>query len=197
MHYCYADNLFTVSPQGSAAVSPLDIVVNLNDNVTLDCSAMGGPNNTFQWTKNGVIVGNENALNLVAIDASYGGNYTCMVSNGAGTDSVSTILYVAPYFVTPLENQTLTAKGSNVTVFCNVAGFPTPIVNWVDSLGLEVSNTTLLQFNPIVFGQEGIYHCVAKSVINKSTINTTDETTIIGIIHSSCIRRVLCYFVFS
>ena len=163
-------------------MSPLDTVVNFNDNVTLACTAMGGPNNTYQWEKNGTIVGNDSILDLVAIDASYGGNYTCVVSNGAGTDSASTTLYVAPYIVTPLEKQTLTINGSNMTIYCNATGFPTPSVSWVDTLEVEVSTTSLLQFNPVIFGDEGVYHCVAKNEINKSAFNSTDETTLIGII---------------
>ena len=141
---------------------------------------MGGPNNTFQWEMNGTIVGNDSKLTLIAIDASYGGNYTCIVSNAAGADSASTTLYVAPYIVTPLDKQTLAVNGSNVIISCNAAGFPTPTVSWIDPMGMEISTTSLLQFNPIIFGLEGIYRCVAENVVNQSTFNITDETTLTG-----------------
>jgi hypothetical protein len=161
-------------------VTPPDIITNLDDNATLICNAMGGPNNSFQWTINGNIISNNNEVNLIAIDSSYGGNYTCTVSNAAGTDSASTMLYVAPYIVTPLENQTFTTNGSNVIIFCNTSGFPTPSTSWLNTLGLEVSTISLLQFDPVFFGDEGVYHCAAKSVINQSPLNATDETTLTG-----------------
>ena len=169
-----------VSPEGSAIVSPLDIIANLNDSITFICNAMGGPSNSFQWEINGTIVSNDNVVSLVTIDASYGGNYTCIVSNAAGTDSASTTLYVAPYIVSPLDKQTLTVNGSNVIIFCNTAGFPSPTVSWIDPMGMEISTTSLIQFNPIIFGLEGIYRCVAENVVNQSTFNIADETTLIG-----------------
>lgn len=172
--------VFIVSPEGSGAISPLDVVACLNDDVTLICTAMGGPNTTFQWKMNGTIVGNDSTLTLAAIDASYGGNYTCTMSNAAGTDSASTTIYIAPYIVTPLEKQTLAFNGTDVIIFCNAAGFPTPTVSWVNAMGLEVSSTSLLQSNPTIFGLEGVYRCVAKTEINRSTFNITDETIFIG-----------------
>lgn len=161
-------------------MSPLDTVVNFNDNVTLACTAMGGPNNTFQWEKNGTIIGNDSILDLVAIDASYGGNYTCVVSNVAGADSASTTLYVAPYIITPLEKQILgTVDGSSVNINCPAAGFPTPTVNWVDVLNTEVSSTPQLWFNPVAFGDEGLYQCIASADINGTNFAAIDETTLI------------------
>ena len=172
--------LFTVSPYGSAAVSPLDVTSSLGDTVTLVCTALGGPDNFFLWEMDGNFIGNESLLHLVAIDASYGGNYTCTVSNAAGTDSASTTLYVAPYIVTPLEEQILTASGSVVNISCDATGFPTPTVNWVDRLEMAVSSSSQLVFDPVIFGDEGLYRCVATTEINKFNYTTTDNTTLIG-----------------
>ena len=170
---------FTVSPEGSAAVSQ-DIISSVGDNVTILCTTMGGPGNSFLWELNGNVVGADNMVNLVAIDASYGGNYTCTVSNAAGTDSASTILYVAPYIVTPLEEQTLTASGSTVNISCDATGFPTPNVKWVNDLGLEVSSSSQLEFSPVIFGDEGVYLCVAFTEINGTNFTVTNQTTLIG-----------------
>ncbi len=176
LHYC---SLRTVSPENSV-IPPPDLVANFDDNATLICNAMGGPNNSFQWKMNGTIISNDSELNLIAIDSSYGGNYTCTVSNAAGTDSSSTTLYIAPYIVTPLDKQMFTINGSNVIIFCNASGFPIPSISWLDALGLEVSTTSLLQFDPVIFGDEGVYQCVATSVIIQSPLNATDETTLTG-----------------
>ena len=173
--------LFTVSPEGSVTISPLDVIATFGDNVTFNCTAMGGPNSTFQWVKNGNVVGNDNILNLVAINASFGGIYSCIVNNSAGTDSASTTLYVAPYIVIPLEKQILVAvDGSSLNISCDTAGFPSPMVTWMNMLNMEVSSTSQLMFNPISFGSEGVYHCVASAVINRTSFTATDETTIIS-----------------
>ena len=141
---------------------------------------MGGPNNTFLWEKNGTIIGNDSTLKLMTIDASYGGDYSCIVSNAAGADSASTTLYVAPYIITPLQKQILsTVDGSSVIINCSAAGFPTPTVNWVDMLNTEVSSTPQLWFNPVVFGDEGLYRCIASSDINGTNFAAIDETTLI------------------
>ena len=148
--------------------------------VTFNCYALGGPDNTHVWMKNGMIIGNESTLVVTDIDASSGGTYTCLVSNAAGSGSASTTLYVTPYIVTPLEEQTLTANGSNVNINCNAAGFPSPIVNWVDITNVEVSSTSLLQFSPVVFGDEGVYRCVASAQFSSTIFNVTDETILVG-----------------
>ena len=172
--------LFTVSPEGSVTVSPIDIVATFGDNVTFTCSAMGSSNSTFQWKRNGTIVGHDSILNLSAIDVSYGGNYSCIVSNIAGTDTASTTLYVAPYIVTPLEKLTPTGNGSYVNINCDALGFPIPNVKWLNMLEFEVSNTSRLQFNPVMFGDEGVYTCVASAKVDGTDYNATDETTLIG-----------------
>ena len=162
---------------------------------------MGGPDNSFNWKRSGTIIGNDSTIRLVTVDASHGGDYTCTVSNAAGSDSASTTLYVAPYIITPLENQTLTINGSDVIISCNATGFPIPSVSWVDSLGLEVSTTSLLQFNPISFGDEGVYDCMAKSVINQSPLNAIDEITLIGNYSAIATKTNVCiinyYFLYS
>ena len=162
-------------------MSPEEQVANRGGNIALNCSAQGGPNNSYRWEKDGMSIGDSESTLLVNdIDASSGGNYTCLVSNAAGNDSASITLYVAPYIVTPLEEQTLTTNGSNVNISCDAAGFPSPSVNWVDMTNMTVSNTSLLQFIPVMFGDEGVYRCVASAEINSMNFTATDETTLVG-----------------
>lgn len=162
------------------------IVSNVGDNVTLFCIAMGGPENTFQWEINGNIIENDSNLTFVVTNASYGGNYTCAVSNAAGTESASTTLYVAPYIDTPLEKDISVTNGSNISINCGAAGFPTPTVKWM-KLDLEVSSTVLLQFNSVMFGDQGIYRCVASTEINGTNYTITDQTTLNG---NNCTCRI-------
>lgn len=169
-----------MSPEGSVVISPLGIVTSFGDNITLTCTASGDLNITYQWEKNGTIVGYDSMLDLVAINASYGGVYSCTVNNAAGTDTVSTTVYVAPYIVTPLQDQIPAGNGSVVNIYCDAAGFPPPIVNWVHMLEFELLNTSQLKFNPVMFGDEGVYHCLASAIIDGLEYNTTDQTTLIG-----------------
>ena len=136
----------------------------------------------YLWKKNGRIVGNNETLKVI-VDASSGGSYTCTVSNSAGTDSSSTILYVEPFINVPLNDQTLTINGSNVNINCDAAGFPLPNVSWVDTAGVEVSNTSQLQFTPVIFGDQGNYRCELTTKINETNFSDGDETTLIGNYH--------------
>ena len=61
-----------------------------NTDYTLMCSAMGGPNNKFQWEKAGMMVGNFPTLTIEITGASLGGDYQCTVENSAGSDSATT-----------------------------------------------------------------------------------------------------------
>ena len=178
-----------VSPEGSVSVSESSNISTRGSSVTFNCSALGGPDNMYVWMKNGMSIGTESTLLVADIDASSGGSYTCLVSNAAGSDSASTTLYVAPYIVTPLEEQTLTTNGSNVNINCDATGFPTPNVQWVDMMNREVSNSALLKFSPAVFGDEGLYRCVAAADIDVMTFTATNETTLIGmILITNCVQ---------
>lgn len=140
---------------------------------------MGGPNNTFQWEKTGTSIGNDSILELMTIDATFGGDYSCIVSNAAGSDSASTTLYVEPYIITPIEKTILaTVDEPGVNINCLADGFPTPSVKWVNMLNMEVSSTSQLQFNPVSFGDEGLYQCIASVDINGTNFTAVDETTL-------------------
>ena len=119
-------------------------------------------------------------LEVMDIDASSGGSYMCTVSNAAGNDSASTTLYVAPYIVTPLEEQTLTTDGSNVNISCDADGFPSPTVSWVDMTNAQIVNMSLLEFSSVVFGDEGLYRCVAIAEIDGINFTAMDDTILVG-----------------
>lgn len=176
----YTKFLFPVSPEGSVQVSPQNVILIQDDAIIFDCNAMGGPTNSFIWTMDGNVIGNESVFNVMDIDASRGGSYTCTVSNAAGTDAASTTLYVAPYIDAPLERETLAVNGSNLNISCSAAGFPIPIVKWVDMQGIEVSNSSQLQFSPVIFGDEGVYRCVATTDIKETIYTAVNQTTLVG-----------------
>ena len=80
-----------MSPQGSVfIVPPGDVLTSFNSTETITCLAQGGPNNMFEWSKQGVIVSNSDVLVLTMITGSDGGLYVCTVTNDAGSDTATT-----------------------------------------------------------------------------------------------------------
>ena len=81
--------LSAVSPFGTVVVWPENSLVKESDNVTLTCSADGGPNNDYMWFYGSTSLTNGPVLELNNIRARDGGEYTCVVSNAAGSDRES------------------------------------------------------------------------------------------------------------
>jgi hemicentin len=84
-----ATRALTVSPGDTVTVSPNPALVNQTDNVTFTCGSLGGPGNSFAWSSNGQIVwgATDSSLTISNVTASDGGNYTCEVTNSAGSGS--------------------------------------------------------------------------------------------------------------
>ena len=85
----------TVSPEGTAMAMPDTLDGLQGDNVTFNCSSLGGPGNNFTWMKqnDGQVVGSEPQLTITDLDAFDGGQYLCIVENSAGNDSTNVTLY--------------------------------------------------------------------------------------------------------
>ena len=164
----------TVSPEGSVSVEPTSVVLTRFDNRTFTCTSQGGPNNTYQWQKDGVDLANQTSplLDVTDVNATDGGVYTCVVTNAAGNESFDSSLYIAPYIVLHPVMDILSANGSNVTFECEAESFPPPEYVWEMS-GSESnyastvqSDGQFLNFEPVEFGDEGYYRCLAYISIN-------------------------------
>ena len=63
-------------------------------------------------------------------------------------ESTDITLFVAPYIVTPLDEQILAASGDFVIFTCEVDGFPSPAVSWFQisatDMTTQVSSTSEL-----------------------------------------------------
>ena len=149
------------------------------DDVSLSCSAEGGPSNEFQWTLNDVNLTNEtgSSLELTNITAdSNGGVYTCIVSNEAGIDEDSFTVNVSPLIT--LQPAPVFVDILVIAMLeCNASGFPRPTYQWF-KVGGELSanvtgeNTSQLTFIFVYYGDEGDYFCQVTSgdiTINSST----------------------------
>lgn len=147
----------------------MNLAIDRFGNATLVCVSLGGPQNQYQWQYNGSTLTEamSDELNIFNVVASDGGVYTCIVSNGAGTDSDSTYLFVNPYFVTSPDDLNL-VNGSLAVFLCNAEAFPSPGYQWGRVDGEEIRENILttareLVFSVATFGDEGGYYCNASS----------------------------------
>ena len=147
----------------------------------------------YQWQKNGADLPGENQITLQDIDATDGGEYTCVVSNAAGNDSTTVTLYIRPYIVVNPQPQLLTAVLSNVTFTCEALGFPAPSYQWRKDGDPGFSAVTQhLSLNPVNFGNEGYYTCVAISTIYRMNYSVESEQAVLiskSLFSSSCIIK--------
>ena len=169
-------------------VSPGELSINATpsnvarffDNVTVMCSSRGGPDNVYQWLRNGIkntTIGSQPELIFPLITAYNGGKYTCIVSNAAGITNVSFTLYIQPYIETDRPMQIQIANVSELVTFSCVAfGFPTPVYQWnkVDDREI-VYREQNLTFSNVTFDDVGMYQCVATITVNavNYSVNST------------------------
>ena len=188
--------LYTVSPEGSVAVDPVWQVARVEETVNFTCSSLGGPGVTYQWSKDGsVLEGEDSALLLISnVSTSSGGNYTCNASNPAGYDTASGALYVHPFF-TLQPADALSRVNVNLTLTCEADGFPSPAVHWEDSEGMLISSSVLLELAPVMFGDEGVYYCVAETTVTVDSITLNElskNATLTGKLYvSECIACIV------
>ncbi len=158
-----------VSPDVIIALDSRNQTYIRNENATLRCMSMGGPNNIYRWQMDGKDIASKNfnneTLDLLNVNATNGGNYSCIVSNAAGSHSESTYLFIFPYFVTQPSN-VMSTNGSEVSLICEVEAFPAPDYQWYRIDGMEIRaeiRSNILFINFVLFGDEGYYYCNATS----------------------------------
>ncbi|XP_075981813.1 hemicentin-1-like [Anticarsia gemmatalis] len=145
--------------------------------VQLPCTARGVPTPELTWTHNGDALGDDKyvdgyGLRFVANLTDFG-DYTCIAENEHGNTSISYTLHVwVPPFIIPLsEPAKEVLVGSEVTLQCDVIGFPVPTVQWMFDGEILTENTTDLSFNDIGnvyinkarMEHEGVYVCIAEN----------------------------------
>lgn len=163
---------------------------------TFTCSAVGNGTLTIIWRlPNGekVDTGQDmtdewsvnSSLTIEDITVEDGGSYVCIVMNEAGETEATAVLFVTLY-ISGEQVGLNTISGSVENITCMIEGYPI-IYQWekidfatgdddmTDSYSL-VSVERVLQFNPVEFGDEGVYRCVGHSGMGDSL--TSDEITI-------------------
>ena len=90
-----------MSPLDTVGIFPSgDILTNFGSTEILFCITLAGPNNMYEWTKQGTggVISTNNIITLSMITGSDGGLYTCNVTNAAGSDVAIALLIGTYYF---------------------------------------------------------------------------------------------------
>ena len=185
---------FTVLPELSVLLDPVDPTTIFQETHTFTCQALGGPNSTFEWTFNGLALTVANitstylksTLTISNVSVSNGGDYTCIVIYLASNASNSSTLYVSPYIVTnPNERLTAINGTAGLEIECVAEAFPSSTYTWTKLTGVlgpttvvDNSDSGILTFYPLVFFDDyGTYVCTASS--NGIVVNSS-VTTVYG-----------------
>ena len=146
----------------------------------------------FQWFKEDVLLPNVNGpfLNVtVRTPGTDGGNYTCTVSNVAGTESATSSLYVLPVIISQPINVS-TVIGSTVRFSCEADGFPMPTYQWEkarqDGSFIKVPGAInqTLTLQSVSFEDNGRYRCITTitypigSLSDASSYSTSTAATL-------------------
>ncbi|XP_064487525.1 cell adhesion molecule Dscam2-like [Ornithodoros turicata] len=141
LHIVIHTTLFSAAPKILPFVIPKRLLVGERFGVTC-ATASGGKPFQFVWLKDGQTLHPSKSVNIV--DSSEystlsiqnlvlenSGNYTCVVSNAAGTESYSDSLDIKapPVWVREPEDTSVTA-GQSTELQCESKGHPTPTVTW-------------------------------------------------------------------
>ncbi len=135
-------------------------------------------------------------LSLPAVNVTDGGTYTCEISNEAGSATVTTGLHIVPEFLSQPFNIT-TSAGVTRSLTCLAVGFPEPTYHWekvldgnrdllnmsaggsglMDEFGALNVTSRELNFDPVSYGDFGVYRCV---VFNVAGMSVSDRATVAG-----------------
>ncbi|KAM9330667.1 ADAMTS-like protein 1 [Gastrophryne carolinensis] len=161
--------------------------------VLLHCEAGGNPKPIISWAKNGedvkynnrILLKSDDTLQILEPVEADVGFYTCNATNSLGSDSVSIAITLAgkpliktsrnillniddPSIAVDVGGVVKTIQGTNVTIYCQVAGLPEADVTWYlnQSTLLHVphhSDASLFLGN-VTYLAEGLYTCKAANI---------------------------------
>ena len=151
-------------------IYPIDYIYNEGDTIYFYCSFHGGPTVVYQWLRFDEPLENETEdhiyRDILRADED-GGVYTCNVSNPAGSNSSSIMIYTRPVIeIAPVD--TSTSVGGTVNFACRARGYPTPTYTWMYANGslpenidilTDENGTSILSILSVVIGDQGEYYC--------------------------------------
>ncbi|XP_060806233.1 hemicentin-1-like [Amyelois transitella] len=160
------------------------VSVNEGQYVELPCVARGHPKPDIRWLHDGQPATDtrrsfdETGIRFIANLTDFG-TYTCIAENEFASTSLnfSVFVWVPPSIEPPLEDKQDVFVGQNITLQCDVVGFPIPNIMWEFNDVILSENTTDLRFNKVgdIFiinaslRHEGVYVCIAENIAGMMT----------------------------
>ena len=85
--YVHVESSFSVAPYNVTIMG--DNLYDQGEQLQLNCLSEGGPELEYTWLPSGNIIPNTNSSTLTIdnVNTTHAGDYTCNVTNDAGTDS--------------------------------------------------------------------------------------------------------------
>ena len=165
-------NLAPIAP--TITTQPVSQIVTAGTNVTFVVVASGTSPLSYQWRLNGANISGATSasLNLMGVTSAQAGNYTCLVTNAAGTttSSAATLtVNVPPSITTQPATQTVSA-GANVSLTVVATGTAPLAYQWQRN-GVNVTGGTgaTLALTSVTTNQAGSYVCVVTNLAGSAT----------------------------
>ena len=165
------------------------MTLNNGNTSTFTCTAVGNGTLNITWIlpTGDIMYTGQNMENIWSVNSSLivenvtaddGGDYTCIVSNEAGSNNATAELSVSLYVSGPQIGINIT-NGTMETITCMIEGFS---INYTwekmdNGSYSEVSIGQDLVFDPVIFGDEGVYRCVARSDVSDDLISDAITVT--------------------
>ncbi|XP_078379803.1 hemicentin-1-like isoform X4 [Oculina patagonica] len=162
--------------------APVHEVVLEGSNLTLQCNATGNPTPNITWTKDGnsTVLHKGETYSIVNIQRQAAGDYKCTAWNGVGErkNATATVTVHFPAAIVSSSSNTVETEASNVTIYCNATGNPTPNITWTrrGSSAVLHHRESYIIYN-ITRNQAGDYICSAWNKI-KDKDNATITITV-------------------
>ncbi|XP_073415578.1 hemicentin-2 isoform X1 [Dendrobates tinctorius] len=165
-----------------------DVIVIVNNPLSLICEALGFPVPTVTWLKNGQpfresdnvkMMPGGHGLQIVNAQEDDAGQYRCLVTNeiGEAVRNYEVKVFIPPQITRDSgENhgakEVKTKVNSTLTLQCELRAVPKPIVHWykdgqlLETYGARqiLGDGRVLQIQPIRLTDSGRYTCVATNV---------------------------------
>ncbi|XP_045125730.1 papilin-like isoform X4 [Portunus trituberculatus] len=175
------------------------VTVEENDVVTITCVAKGDPSPTVTWYRGSYAINTDNpssrfriveggSLQVVNVERSDTGKYTCEANNGVGAPDRRTAQLTVTdpnprgAVVVPWNPTTpLATLGNKMTLFCRAVGWPRPSVTWwrgrdmlpVTSRAYEQFRDGSLTIRVVNLRSLGPYTCQVYNGYGPATSQTT------------------------
>lgn len=187
--FSYSTEIFVPPSPPTITGQPASQTVFVGANVTFDVTASGTAPLSYQWRKNGTaITGNSSAttasLSLGNVATTDAGNYSCVVSNSAGSNvsnAASLTVNLAPPTITSSPTSQFATVGGNASFTVGVSGSGPFTYQWrrngaALTNGAIVSGATglALTLTGVTHAESGSYDVV---VTNAAGSATSDDAT--------------------